>query len=123
MLSRPDRQTADETGCQFLRLILPDRGYRVATIKNSRTGRFENIFSSTNEELWKIIKAEDEAGHTSYHACASFKEARHDSKGTPPAKRQYGRTKRNALGANSLWCELDAGPGNPYADSRAAAAA
>jgi hypothetical protein len=110
----------DDLAIGFLRLILPACGHYVATIKNSSTGRFENVFASSIEELWKIITAADEAGHATYHACASFKEARHDAKGTPAPKRQYGRTKRNVLGTEAFWLDVDAGPGKPYADCRAA---
>jgi putative DNA primase/helicase len=82
-----------------------------------------NKFASTIDELWQIIKKADAAGHTTYHACASYKEARHDSRGTPPAKRRYGRTKINALGAKAFWLDVDAGPGKPYANWRPAAEA
>jgi hypothetical protein len=122
MLSRPDRQMTDDTACQFLRLILPARGHYAAMIVESERRKY-NKFASTIEEFWEIIKQADRAVYTAYHACASYKQARHDPQGTPPAKRQYGRTKRNVLGAKSLWSDVDAGPGKPYADWRAAAEA
>jgi hypothetical protein len=74
-------------------------------------------------ELWQTIKLADAAGHTAYHACAGYKEARLDQKGTPPAQRRYGRTKHNSRCGQSFWFELDAGPNKPYPDWKAAAAA
>jgi len=114
--------SADETAIQFLRLILPGRGFYAAMIVNSAKQKY-NRFASTIPELWEIIKLADEAGQTAYHACARFKEARHDPKDTPRAMRRYGRTKRNAEGAKTLWADIDAGLGKPYADWRDAAKA
>jgi hypothetical protein len=114
-LSSSARQSADETAIQFLRLILPDRGFYAAMIVRSAKKKY-NRFASSIPELWEIIKLADEAGQTAYHACASFKESRHDPKDTPRAKRRYGRTKHNAEGAKALWADIDAGPGKPYAD-------
>ena len=65
------RRLIDTTACEFLRLILPDRGYYAATIRRARTGRFENVFAGSIEELWNLIKQADEAGDTVYYACAS----------------------------------------------------
>jgi hypothetical protein len=121
MLNR-DRQPADETAYKFLELILPGRGYYVAMIIESERRRY-NEFSPTIEGLGEIIKAADQAGHPVYHACASYKEDKHDSRATPQAQRKYGRTKRNALGAKAFWLDIDAGPGKPYADWKAAAEA
>jgi hypothetical protein len=112
---------ADETARQFLRLVLPDRGYYVGMILESE--RRNNVFAPTIERLWEIVKDADQAGHTAYHACASFKEARHDPRGTPPAQRKYGRTKHNVLGAKAFWLDVDAGPDKPYPDWQAAARA
>jgi putative DNA primase/helicase len=122
MLSRPDRQIIDDTALEFLRLILPDRGPYVAMIVESKQRKY-NKFASTIEALWEIIKAADSAGHTVYHACASFKEAKHDPRSTSPAQRQFGRTQCNASGAKALWLDVDAGPGKPYADWKEAAGA
>src|SRR6185369_16207239 len=88
----------DETARGFLRLILPAQGPYVAMIRETG-GRKYNVFAETIEELWSIIRKADDAGHTAYHACAAFQEARRDPRNTPPAKRQFGRTKRNVRAA------------------------
>jgi hypothetical protein len=110
------RQTTDGAARRFLRLILPEEGPYIAHI-NRQDGRKYNEFASTISELWAIIKVADDAGHTVYHACANFREARHNSKGTPSAPRQYGRTKLNARSAQALWLDVDAGPKKPYRDA------
>jgi len=46
----PDRQIADETACEFLRLILPGRGYYVAMIVESEKRKY-NEFAATIEDL------------------------------------------------------------------------
>jgi hypothetical protein len=119
-LSGTARQSADETAIEFLRLMLPDRGFYAAMIVKSAKQKY-NRFASTIPELWEIIKKADKAGDAAYHACASFKEARHDPKGTPRARRRYGRTKHNADWAKALWADIDAGVGKPYADWHEAA--
>ena len=112
------QQVVDETACRFLRLILPDKGPYAAFIVE--TGRKYNEFAPTIETLCNLIKSADQAGNTAYHACASFKEARHDPRDTPPARRRYGRTKRNAASARAFWLDVDAGPGKPYANWQSA---
>jgi hypothetical protein len=88
------RQTTDEAACRFLQSILPEGGPYGAWIKKS-DGRAYNEFALTIPELWtKIIKAANDAGHSVYHACANFHEARNDPVGTPHAQRRYGRTKK-----------------------------
>jgi hypothetical protein len=116
------RTSIDDMACQFLWLILPDRGPYIVWI-NSSNGRKYNHFASTIEELWEVIKAADRAGYTAYHACASFKEAKRDPRGTPRSQREFGRKKQNARGAKSFWLDVDAGPDKPYADSESAAQA
>jgi hypothetical protein len=111
------QKSRDETACNFLRLILPELGYYVALIITSE-GRKQNRFAKTIPELWRTMKEADEAGHTAYHACATFKEARYDRKETPHSTRRFGRTKLNAVWAKSLWADIDAGPGKPYSDSQ-----
>jgi hypothetical protein len=107
----PFRQTTDDAACRFLQVILPEKGPYVAWIKKSN-GQKNNVFASTISELWAIIKSANDAGHSVYHACANFIEARHDPKGTPNAQRRYGRTQKNSKSAKSLWSDVDAGPGN-----------
>jgi len=111
-------KSADDLASQFLQLIVPGAGPYVAYIVEPT--RKYNKFAPTIEELWEIIKAADKAGHTAYHACASYKEARHDPKGTPQAQRRWGRTNYNAYGAKAFWLDIDAGPGKPYPDWQAA---
>jgi hypothetical protein len=113
------RQTTDETACRFLQLILPEEGAFIAWSKKS-SGQKYNVFVSTISELWVVIKRANDAGHSVYHACANFIEARHDPKGTPNAQRRYGRTKKNVRGAKALWLDLDAGTGKPYANAEEA---
>jgi hypothetical protein len=115
------RQRADNTACQFLRLILPEQGVYIATLNRGESKW--NEFAQSIEQLWDIIRRADSNGLTAYHACASFKEARHNPKGTPSSKRQFGRTKRNVLGAKAFWADVDAGEAKPYGDWKAAAAA
>jgi predicted P-loop ATPase len=114
-----DGPQTDAVAPAFLQLILPDRGPYIAWIKTS-DGRKYNRFASTIKELWEIIKEEDRLGHTAYHACASFKEAKSDPRGTPPSGRRFGRTKHNVAKAKSLWSDIDAGLGKPYPDWRSA---
>src|SRR5437870_4534140 len=104
MLS-PDRQT-DQTACAFLALILPEQGPYAAFIVETASKRKYVVFASTIAELWEIIKAADAAGHTAYHACAAYKEARRDPRNTPRGQRRYGRTKHNVRGAKAFWFEL-----------------
>ena len=113
------RESKDEIACKFLRSVLPELGYYVALIIISED-RKENRFTTTIAELWRIMKEADEAGHTAYHACATFKEARYDRKGTPGPERRFGRTKHNAAWAKALWADIDVGPKKPYADWREA---
>lgn len=115
-------QNANETACQFLRLILPEQGHYVAMIVESEQRR-HNEFAQTIERLWEIIKEADRAGYTAYHACASFREAIRDPRAVPRAQRRFGRTKRNAFGAKALWMDVDAGPDKPYQDHQAAESA
>jgi hypothetical protein len=111
------QQSADETAIQFLRLILPDRGFYAAMIVKSERQKY-NRFASTIPDLWEIIKKADKDGNTAYHACASFREGRNDPKEVPRAQRRLGRTKSNVLCAKSFWLDIDAGPGKPYANWR-----
>jgi hypothetical protein len=121
MLS-PDRQT-DEPAGAFLTLILPDEGPYAAFIVETESKRKYVVFASTIPELLELIKDADAVGHTAYHACAGYIEARRNPRETPHGQRRYGRTKRNARCAKAFWCELDAGPGKPYPDWKAAACA
>jgi len=116
-----DRQGADETAYKFLELILPEEGPYAAFIVKPDSKY--NEFAPTIAELLERIKRADAAEYTAYHACASFKEPRHDPKGMPPAQRRYGRTKHNTHGSKVLRLDVDAGSGKPYPDWQAAAGA
>ena len=113
----------DQTACAFLASILPQECPYAAFIVEKDRERKRVVFAGDISELWDIIKAADLAGHTAFHACAAYKEARYDPRGTPPARRRYGRTKHNVRGARSFWLDLDAGPDKPYADWKGAARA
>jgi hypothetical protein len=106
----------------FLRHILPPVGPYVLTVAHGK--RMWNVFAATVEDLWAKEQANDATpALVVYHACASYREARHDPKGTPRPQRRLGRTKHNVALLRSLWMDLDGGPGKPYPDGAAAAAA
>lgn len=114
-------QVAHDLSVTFLRLILPEQGYYIAAIKLvKRKGFKPSIFASTIEELWAAIENADRDGYETYHACASFREPHNDPPGTPDGQKQFGRTKRNALGAKAFWLDIDAGPGKGYRSQDAA---
>jgi hypothetical protein len=105
----------------FLNLILPERGFYIASIKNPRgKGFLPNRFAATPEALWAILEEADRDGYESYHACASFKEERNDPRGTPAGQKRFGRTKHNVLGVKSFWLDIDVGPEKGYSDQGAA---
>lgn len=84
----------------FLKHVLPDNGYYAAfTLETKR-----HYFTRSLDDLAAHILRTDGVAQTVYHACASFSE---------PAK----RTKDNAFGAKSFWCDVDAGPGKGYVDA------
>jgi hypothetical protein len=114
---------ADQRLCAFLALILPQEGPYAAFIVEKDGERKRVVFACDISELWEIIKAADTAGHTAYHACAGYKEARYDPRGTPPGQRRYGRTKYNVRAAKAFWLDVDAGAGKPYPNWEAAASA
>jgi hypothetical protein len=122
MMLSPDDHT-DERALEFLALILPEQGPYAAFIVESGSNRKRPVFASSIEELWQIIKLADLTGHTAYHACAAYKEARYDPKGTPAAKRRFGRTKHNARDVKAFWLDVDAGAGKHYPNWEAAASA
>jgi hypothetical protein len=118
MLSR-----VEELPVRFLRLILPDQGHYIAAVKRPKGRGFQHHFVSTLEELWAVIESQDRDGLDTYHACASFKEARSDPPGTPDGQKRLGRTRHNARGAKAFWLDPDAGPEKPYAGRAEAVAA
>lgn len=93
------------TALEFLERILPEDGYKCATVFNE--GKVWNKFFPTCSELASFIGQQDALGRTAYHACAAF--------GTPDSRKQG-----NAIGARSFWLDVDAGEGKPYGDAGAA---
>ena len=93
---------------RFYDLILPEQGYRVAQHKlPTRKGTSICDFAATNAKLCEIVQQRDLDGYDAYHACATFKEALNDPKGTAEKDKHLGRTQRNVLGAQSLWLDGD----------------
>jgi hypothetical protein len=112
----------------FLQCILPSVGPYVAWIKFA-DGRSFNAFASTIDELWQVLDRYDRRGAAAYHACARFKEAKHDPRDIPIGARKLGRTNHNVAELKSLFLDIDAGPSEPnkpakpYRDGREAASA
>jgi hypothetical protein len=96
------------TALQFLERILPEDGYKCATVFNE--GKVWNKFFSSVADLQKYIMGQDALERTAYHACAVF--------GSPE-----NRKRENALGASCFWADIDAGAGKPYASATDAALA
>jgi Domain of unknown function (DUF927) len=107
------------TTIDFLKLVLPDEGYYVATIINQ--GKARNYFCNSVDRLAQGINTADRGGLAAYHACGTFKIAAHDSKGTPQTQRHLGRTAANCAGAKSFWADIDLAPKSKYPDVYAAA--
>ena len=92
----------------FLNQVLPPDGdgYRCwVAIKNKRIQG--QGFTSTNEDLSKVLAGIDARGADAYFACSTFKD---------PTK----RTQDNVRSAKTLRLDVDAGKGKPYADVEAA---
>ena len=119
---------ADNISVRFLKLIMPEQGYYIATVKRpgSKGGFKPSIFAPSVEDLWNVLQEHDRNGCEAYHGCASFKEAISDPPGA--TQKRLGRTQANALGAKALWIDLDVGKDDkgkpkPYATQDEAAAA
>ena len=85
---------------QFLDAILPAGNFRcVATIRQANTKKIcVHKFFKTNEEAARHIAAETKKGHDVYHACATY-------------LRPHGRDVDNVAELQSLFLDLDVGPG------------
>jgi hypothetical protein len=139
--------TRDET-IAFLRKILPAIGaylmrYVARTtplpndpeinelIKGQSQGRRSGqLFAITVEELADLLLAFSQAGYDTWHACASFKEARHNTpKWKLEALKSYaaffpqvenekdqkaGRKKENVHRTKSFWGDVDVGPDKQF---------
>ncbi len=109
---------ADET-TEFLRCVLPADGYYIAVVLDGT--RRAQIVCSTIEELARVVLANDQAGRTVYHACASFK----DPQGVVNEKTQKTekRSHQNVKNLRSLFADIDTREGKedaPYADRKEA---
>ena len=111
------------TPVDFLRLILPPTGPYCLFVKLPGRSKGHNEFAATIEELWAKQAAHDVAGASVWHACASFKRAENDPRGTPQGQRRLGRTGHNVALLKTLRIDVDAGDDKPYQDAAAAGAA
>jgi len=93
---------------EFLKLVLPVEGLKCVAIFQGK--RVVHKFTPSFEEMAQIIQTADVAGHTVYHACASYATADN-------------RKASNVLAVKSFWHDIDAGPGKPFADQQEAAEA
>lgn len=110
----------------FLRCVLPAEGFYVAVIFDTPHPRPgidlpRQIVCETIDELTRVLLANDAAGRTVYHACASFKDPR--GAVDPRNGRRRLRSHANVARVKSLWLDVDAGPDKPYADAQDAARA
>ncbi len=71
------------------------------------SGRFQNLAVPASSEAATFAQTSSAIGLNVYFACAEF---------TKPD----GRTLQNAAGAWGFWCDVDCGPGKPYADTEKA---
>jgi hypothetical protein len=88
-------------------LILPEQGVRIVDHKPPNAQGMRRDFAASNEDLFRVALQHDHEGSDVYHACAVYREALNDPKGTPEKDRRYGRTKHNVLGAQAVWLDLD----------------
>jgi Domain of unknown function (DUF927) len=89
----------------FLKHILPDEGWYAAFILETKN----HIWCRSIDSLCERILQSDSGGFSVYHACAVF--------------REKSRKAERALSARAFWCDVDAGPGKPYATPQEAAIA
>jgi hypothetical protein len=80
---------------KHLKLVLPEQGPYVATIKKQDGIFMPSLFADTAEQLQDMLHRQDSMGRTAYFAIAAFKEARNDPKQTPDKEKRYGRTEAN----------------------------
>jgi hypothetical protein len=77
---------------EFLNLVLPHEGLRVACAKFPKG--MGQRFVCTNTELAHVLLGWSNDGLDTYHACASFKD-------------HSGRTHKNVCAVRSLWLDID----------------
>ena len=98
--SKAERQAETKA---FLAAILPAKGAKCGFLLPER----KHFFRSDLDELVGAIHTFNDRGSTVYHGCAVYK--------------KFGsRAKNNAIGACSLWLDVDAGEAKPYPDQTAA---
>jgi hypothetical protein len=90
------------TAVDFLRLILPDQGFKCVVIKTPNGGVRRQRFTESFEEMARWLIGASRQGYNAYHACASFKTTEN-------------RKQENALGCKSLWADVDTREGKPDA--------
>jgi hypothetical protein len=93
-----------ETLADFLMAVLPEDGLLCAFELPSR----RTFFTDTFEELAGYMLQADARGSDVYFGCAAYR------------TKEDGRKGNNALGAQSLWLDIDAGPGKPHRDQQEA---
>src|SRR6185369_10381796 len=98
---------------EFLKLVLPAEGLKCVAVFQGK--KVTHRFTPSFEEMAQIIQTADVAGHTVYHACASYATADN-------------RKASNVLAAKALWADIDYGVAfhavpSKYADAEEAAEA
>src|SRR5271166_1697065 len=101
------------TTLEFLQSILPPEGNGLYCSVEIDDGKPRQLFFETRAQLAKSVLAADrrmEGTHGAvYHGCATYS--------------RRSRTKDAVQSLSSLWLDIDAGPGKPYADAQAAVVA
>lgn len=95
---------------EFLSHVLPGEGKKCwVAIRKNETGDIERQqhFCDTLEQLETALRGVDSRQWNAFFACAVF-------------KTKESRKQENALGAKSVWLDIDAGAGKPYASAEAA---
>lgn len=91
---------------EFLRHVLPSEGFYCYWFKD-RQGKPKQGFTPSLEELADTLMRIDAAGLDAFFACSTYKNSTK-------------RTQENVKLVQSLWLDIDAGPGKPYPSAEAA---
>lgn len=95
---------------EFLNHVLPSEGKKCwVSLRKKDDGSVDRrqTLCDTIDELVAGLRNADAEKRNAYMACAAF-------------KTKDNRKQENALGAQSLWVDIDAGPNKPYLDADAA---
>ena len=87
---------------EFLRLIIPEEGYKILWVRHLKGYSSNQVFSSFSD-MQATAERLNREGHHVYHACASFKQSSymgHDGKTKQ-------RTQENVAFIKSLWLDID----------------